>query len=708
MVVAAAPTTLSRAPRPAGPWLLLACVVAASIALRLFANTWFQAPTILTDELTYARLARSIADGNLSLSNGYGIAYPLALAPSWLLGLPGTDAYVAMKTTNALLVSATAIPVFLWARSLVRPSLAIIAAALTVLMPSMAYSGHVMTENLFVLAFAVAAWAVAKAAERPTVKQQALAVAAVVLAFGVRPQAIVLALALPLIAILIALVEERANPCPTWKGFGRRLAYWWPTALIGGVAALSIAVRAITSGSRWDAILQAYSATTDGQYTLSKVLLYFVWHLGDAALALGVIPFAALLVLLGLLTVNRLDSPAVRGFIVVAATVTALVILQVAAFTSYWSERVSERNMFCVFPLALIALVMLIDRAMPRPRRITAFAVAISAILVMSLPLTFLYQRAPTTETWGLVVPEFLSRKVPGGADTVQFLIATGVAVALLLFVLLTPEHARWGLPLALAAYFALVQIAVVHQVGKTARDYRAVQGVGETASWIDEQQDGRPVTLLLGSALGPDTERLIVWQLEFFNRTPIRPVQVGTAVLVQPNGSLTDATGAPADLGSEIIAPWSMTPAGEQRSRNADFALWRADKPLRFAHMTSGVYPDGWTTPSAWVAVFDDTSAPTATVTASRRFGTAVFDGTVRTSVAPTTAPADQGTPGPDLVLSQTMPEGSAIIELIPVPFRIDISVDPALAPTSIGSPDARQLGARITVTSGSRQLVG
>jgi hypothetical protein len=97
-------------------WIFLGVAIVASIIVRLLINTKFEAPTILTDELTYSQLARDIADGKFSLSNGYGIVYPLLLAPSWVFNTYGTEAYTWMKATNAVLVSLTAIPVFFWAK----------------------------------------------------------------------------------------------------------------------------------------------------------------------------------------------------------------------------------------------------------------------------------------------------------------------------------------------------------------------------------------------------------------------------------------------------------------------------------------------------------------------------------------------------------------------------------------------------------------
>ena len=67
-------------------------------------------------------------------------------------------------------MTSTAIPLFLWARKLVAPVFALVAVALTLLMPAFIYTGMLMTENAFLPAFVLAAFAIAlgaRAADPP-------------------------------------------------------------------------------------------------------------------------------------------------------------------------------------------------------------------------------------------------------------------------------------------------------------------------------------------------------------------------------------------------------------------------------------------------------------------------------------------------------------------------------------------------------------
>jgi asparagine N-glycosylation enzyme membrane subunit Stt3 len=125
-------------------------------------------------------------------------------------------------------MSLTAVPVYLWTRSLARPAWALVAAALTVAVPGLAYSGLVMTEVAFYPALVLAAWALARALERPTLRRQSWLVAAAALAAMTRLQAFVL---LPVFVTAVALkviLDRRPREA---------LRLWPAAAGLGGLAA---------------------------------------------------------------------------------------------------------------------------------------------------------------------------------------------------------------------------------------------------------------------------------------------------------------------------------------------------------------------------------------------------------------------------------------------------------------------------------------
>jgi hypothetical protein len=693
-------------------WLILAVAIAGSIVVRLIVNTKFQAPTILTDELTYSQLARDIADGKFSFSTGYGIVYPLLLAPSWAFNTYGTDAFTWMKATNAVLVSLTAIPVFFWARRMMRPGFALLAAVLTLLMPSMAYSGTIMTENAFLLFFMLAAWAIAVAVERPTIINQILVIVAIVVAFETRVQAVVLLAALPVIILLHVLAEERSTGAFSFKGYGRRLVRFWPLAAIAALGVLAVIVRTVATDWHPSQLLQAYSATTGGQYAAPTISRYFLWHLGEATFALGVIPVAALFLLVGMGILNRTRSSAERAYLCTAIVALPLVVLQVAIFTSFWSQRVSERNMYCVFPIALIALALWFDIKLPRPRRTAALAAAAAGVLTLSVPFVFLYQRVPSTETWAVVLPEMLTRKFSGGADDVQILIVTGVGVALLMFGILRARSAVPLIALAIACFFLAGQAAAVHVVAKAAADYRNAPSLGADASWIDAAvPKNTEVAFIFGSVLGPDTDRIIGWETGFFNRHPIIWKTWGADLTSNP---LTGAVITP-DGSAPVLPPFVITPSTHQFvgpvvTNRAAYVLQKPTKPYALALNAGGVYPDGWTGVTATYDILSSrTNCTTATLTLTRPAvagPTQVTISTGKLQQAPdgsvVLAP-DATTSANDVVPDKAL---SLTIDVPAPPARIQVTTATPFAPSATGSLDTRQLGIQAGFTCGPLAL--
>nr|MDQ4029837.1 glycosyltransferase family 39 protein [Actinomycetota bacterium] len=191
-------------------WALLAALVAVSAALRFVAGLAVPGPWITPDETLYGLLGRDLWErGSLSVLGGsvpyYSLVYPLLVGLPLQLGDLEVG-YRVLQALQALAMSATAIPVYLWGRTVMARGWALTAATLTVAIPGLAYSGLLMTEVAFYPAMTLAAWAAARAFERPALARQALLVGAVGLAVATRLQAIVLlpallSAALPLRAI---------------------------------------------------------------------------------------------------------------------------------------------------------------------------------------------------------------------------------------------------------------------------------------------------------------------------------------------------------------------------------------------------------------------------------------------------------------------------------------------------------------------------
>ncbi|MBV8080079.1 MAG: hypothetical protein JO186_06855, partial [Actinobacteria bacterium] len=178
-------------------WLWLAGIVVVSAAIRIALARRMVAPWIMIDEIVYSELAKSFAAHASFLvrgvpSHGYGFVYPILIAPAYRLYAAIPDAYAAAKAINGVLMSLASIPAYFLARRLVRPSYALAVAALTVAVPSMLYTGTLMTENVFYPVFLVVALAVVAMLERPTALRQVLVLVLCLVAYLTRQQAVAL------------------------------------------------------------------------------------------------------------------------------------------------------------------------------------------------------------------------------------------------------------------------------------------------------------------------------------------------------------------------------------------------------------------------------------------------------------------------------------------------------------------------------------
>ena len=202
----------------------------------------------MVDELIYSELAKSLADSGRFLVRGeataaYGIVYPALIAPAWALFESVPQAYAAAKAINALVMSLAAVPAYFLARRVLAEPLALVAAALTVAVPSMVYTATLMTENAFYPLFLCAALAMVLWLERPTPLRTAIVLGVCLVAYLTRQQAVALLPALLTAPLLVAragrLPPLRAPLRPGRRGLRRdsRPSSWREAARRSGSSA---------------------------------------------------------------------------------------------------------------------------------------------------------------------------------------------------------------------------------------------------------------------------------------------------------------------------------------------------------------------------------------------------------------------------------------------------------------------------------------
>ena len=443
-------------------WVWLAGIVVISLAVRIALARRIVAPWIMIDEVVYSELAKSFAnDGQFLVrdvpSHGYGFVYPVLLAPAWRFFDAVPEAYAAAKAINAVVMSLAAIPAYFIAKRLFRPPLALVAAVLTVAVPSMLYTGTLMTENAFYPLFLVAALALIATLEQPTPLRQVVLLALIGLAYATRAQAVALVAAAATAPLLLALFERRG-----WRAGLRPFATLY--GILGGGALLAV-LGTVARGRSPLELLGAYRAATDSDYTVGGVLHFVVYHAAELSLYLGVLPLAALL---ALWFSPRDVTPAARAFAAASLAIVVWLLLEVAAFASQPSvSKIEERNLFYVAPLALIALVGLAADGVVTTRR---RPLAAAALVAGVLPVFVSFERFVTTSAvadtlallpWWWVQDHWIHMDQLRWAALVA-----GLAAAALFFWL--PRRYALVLPGLVAAYFVLT--AFVAENGR-ARD---------------------------------------------------------------------------------------------------------------------------------------------------------------------------------------------------------------------------------------------
>ncbi len=571
-------------------WVWLAGIVTVSTLVRYVFGRGTPAPWIMVDELIYSELAKSLADSGRFLVRGeataaYGIVYPALIAPAWALFESVPQAYAAAKAINALVMSLAAVPAYFLARRVLAEPLALVAAALTVAVPAMVYTATLMTENAFYPLFLCTALAMVLWLERPTPLRTATVLGACLVAYLTRQQAVAL---LPALLTAPFYVAGRAA--------FRRYALLYGVAAAGFVAILAVQ---LARGRSPLGIFGAYEVAGRADYSVREVAKWFVYHVGELSLALGVIPFAALILLA---LIPRQLTERDRTFVGAALSLFFWLVLVAAVFASEQTFRISERNTFYVGSLFLIALLVWVERGAPRPQVATAIAAFLAAGLPLVIPYEDFIGLNAVSDTaallpLGWLVEQGLSLS---NADLVV-LAGCLVAAAAFLFV---PRRYALALPAFVLLYFALSQHPIVDQ-----HRFRSAQhlfgGIAiEDRDWIDRSvgRDADVAFLWTGTS-----DKFTIWENEIFSRsigdiyttgpavpgglaqTPVS-IDRSTGYVRRPDGDrvpvsfvVTDATG---EFGGTLV--------GEDGIKR--LALYRVHGPLRQVAFVDGLYPqDTW-----------------------------------------------------------------------------------------------------------------
>jgi hypothetical protein len=579
-------------------WAWLGAIVVLSALFRGVVARGIVAPFIHVDEILWSEVARGLADVGEPLVRdtpdpGLGIVYPLVIAPAYLAFDGLVDAYAAVKSVNAVAMSLAAVPAYFLARRVVGAELALLAALAAVVVPSLAYTGTVMTENVFYPLFLVVTLGLVLVLERPTGMRVALLVGLVALAFATRVQAATFVPAILLAPLLLAFFERRGLR----ETLGRYRVLYGSLAVL---AAVALATRIVTGRSPQD-LLGAYEPVGEADYRLGEVLRYLAWHLAELTLYVLVVPVIATVVLLG--RARSLDRP-LQAFLAAMVALTACVVPVVAAFASVFSQRIEERNMFYVAPLFVIALLAWIERGAFRPRVLSTAAAIACALAVLVVPFDRFLTTSAISDTLMLLPFWSLQDRIgEAWVPAAALALSTGLAAVFLL----VPRRLALVLPLLVLGLWAVSLKPIWWGKHGFERFSRGVlfQGIRTPErDWIDRAlPDGASAAFVWTGF----TDRMTVSQNEFFSRGvgPVYytqdPTPGGlpeTKVDVDPETGAVTLPGGKPVLDEYVVVDETFEPAGERLAADHGWGigLWRVDPPLVAATRIDGLYPnDTW-----------------------------------------------------------------------------------------------------------------
>ena len=554
---------------PVAAWLT--GMVVFSLGFRFLLALWVPAPWLFADELKYSELAKSFAaTGHFAIRDtpglGLGPVYPVLIAPAYALFDNVPHAYMLAKAINCVLMSLVGIPTYFLARRLLTKPWSLAAAALALAVPSMVYTGTIMTENAFYPIFVTAALAIVRVLEFPSARRQLLALGLIALAFLTRTQAVALLPAFVTAIVWVSAVDV-AGDRPRFRQLVRRLARYLPTwiGLVGGLVALS----------GWESVRGRSPLVLFGDaqglwhlhYSTQAVARWLLYHLAELDLYVGVLPFAAFLIL-ATFAFSRGDR-ALRIFAVTSLSLVFWLLLTVAVFASSLSKNdshavshVFDRYTFYLAPLLLIALLAWVSQRVPGSARKATLAALSAGALVLVLPLNDLIRNSSVPDTIAFLpwsrTPEGHVVAMP---HVFVFLILVIGSLAGLFYRVRPPR-----LPLLAPSLVLLIFITVLSSAQRWYHGQGALASTGPDPAWIDH-------------AIGPDAEAIAIWsgrgptyaflEDEFFNRNVGRgyylrqPVWAGLPeykLVVSPkSGVLVDAAGSPVRARFALVDPWVL-----------------------------------------------------------------------------------------------------------------------------------------------------
>ncbi len=518
----------------------------------------------------------------------------MLISPAWAAYRAIPDAYAAAKAINSVVMSLAALPAYFLARRVLSTPLALVAAALAISVPSMVYTATLMTENAFYPIFLATILAIVAWLERPTAKLTVVMLALVGIAYLTRAQAIAFGPAILTAPLLFVWAGRRS-----WRSLREyRLMY----AIVAAAAVAILAVQGIRGRSPVG-VLGAYSVASQRRYEFWQIVKWLWYQIAEFDLSVGVIPLAALIVLAAV--ARRLDRR-VQAFLAASLATAFWLLLEVSAFASTWQLRVEERNTFYLAPLLLIALLVWIDRGLPRPNRVTAVAALVAGALPAVLPYQQLISLNAVSDTPALL-PVWSLHSALFPIEQVSLVVGLACIAAAAVFASI-PRRYALALPLLVLVYFAVSQgpITGKHRTASVGSLFAGI--TNPHRDWIDRTVGSHAQVSAIWTG---NTDRYAIWENEIFNRSVGTVYDLGDPLsgdLPETRVSVDRRTGVMSVAGKPVRSRYVLTDSSVELDGSVvaqdvrkGMLLYRLSGPLRQTSQVAGLYPqDTWSGPTA------------------------------------------------------------------------------------------------------------
>jgi hypothetical protein len=484
------------------PWVvgLVAVATAAYLVLALRSPL----PVLFPDEFRYSHLARGLADGTGYDWRGEPIGQTAALyvyfiAPAWALLGSSVDAYHASKVLGTLALCTQVVPVWLLARELVGPRLALVPATLSVAGTWMLTSAETVTEVLALPLTTASLCVAVMALRRPGERRLGwLAFALLALATWARIQMAVLVPALLLAFVLDGLRDPATRE--------QRLAAHRPYVIAAGAAfgALMLVALAVPG------VTGDYAGFFDLRPPLSTIVDKSALQLAELAATAGFLP---VLLAAGAAVSGRAWRDDRSGPLLAVFWPAALAtVLQSAFFLAGYPPALSAIGRYVTYavPPALILATVLLAARPPLLTRASYVVAATGALALLARPA--IQMIGEERATWGIAYR--LHQLVGVG-------VAAGVTLVALALVALawwltrartTPARAVLIGAVAVGLVLVVQSQAAWWQMTKTGTSFRSTMPAD--LEWVDHHARG-PVALLAVTQNAPQFD-----DVDFFNRS--------------------------------------------------------------------------------------------------------------------------------------------------------------------------------------------